>query len=407
MEINNRVELFLELVSCCHDLSYWLVDSNFSLISTNCEEKELFSKLLFSRQVHCEQILAYAQEENAPLITSIQTGIEWASVFEKENGRLKHIHILGPLYPSEVSKKTIETVLDHHYNISLWYRHKVIAQLTSLPVISPTRFFPYVQMLHYCVTGEKIAFTDIRQENLQKPATMPKENEEEPTSRHAGVYAAEQELFKMIEDGNLNYKAALSNAALKASYGSANHSGDPIRKSMAVGITFIALSIRAAIRGGLPPSTAYAVGDYYETLVANCNSITEMAGILNTMYADFIRRVHKCRTSPHISKPIQTCCDYIKMYVSEKIALDTLADVAGYTEYYLTRKFKKEIGISIWDYINEAKIEQAKILLSDPSLTIQDISNMLNYCSRSYFSEVFQKHVSSSPSEYRKNKLMM
>lgn len=407
MDVNSRIELFLELVSCCHELSYWLYDSNFSLISTNCKDEKLFPRLLFDRKEINEKILANAQEESTPLITSIQTGIEWASIFEKENGKLKYIHILGPLYPSEISRKTIEVELDKHYNMSLRYRNEIINNVISLPVVPPSRFFPYVQMLHYCVTGEKIAFIDIRQEALKKACISPVDDEERPVNRHSGVYAAEQELFKMIEEGNLNYEVALKNAAFKASYGSAEHGGDPIRKALSVGITFIALSIRAAIRGGLPPSTAYAVGDYYENLVSNSNSVTDIASVLNTMYADFIRRVHKCRSNPNISKPIQACCDYIKMNASEKITLETLADIAGYTQYYLTRKFKKEIGISIWDFINEAKIERAKVLLLDPTLTIQDISNMLNYCSRSYFSEVFQKYVDCSPSEYRKNELMM
>ena len=74
----------------------------------------------------------------------------------------------------------------------------------------------------------------------------------------------------------------------------------------------------------------------------------------------------------------------------------------GYTEYYLTRKFKREMGISLWEYVNRKKVEMAKILLLDNSLTIQDVGSSLNFCSRSYFSEVFQKYAGCSPSSYRR-----
>ena len=75
--------------------------------------------------------------------------------------------------------------------------------------------------------------------------------------------------------------------------------------------------------------------------------------------------------------------------------------VIGYTKYYLSRKFKQEMGVSIWDYINERKVEEAKLLLADPNLTIQDVADKLNYCSRSYFSEVFKNCTGQWPSAYR------
>ena len=108
-----------------------------------------------------------------------------------------------------------------------------------------------------------------------------------------------------------------------------------------------------------------------------------------------------------IKKQSDLKCRRNKRNIYEKIDLETLAGVVGYTKYYLTRKFKSELGISIWDYINQRKVERAKILLSDPSKTIQDISDMLNYCSRSYFSEIFQQHTGFWPSDYRAIELKM
>ena len=126
------------------------------------------------------------------------------------------------------------------------------------------------------------------------------------------------------------------------------------------------------------------------------------------MFNDFVSRVYKRKNNTQrISKPIQNCCDYIKTHINDKITIKHLAYRIGYTEYYLSRKFKKEVGCSINDYIKTQKIEYAKILLSSSGQSIQDISDSLNFCSRSYFTDVFQKIVGISPNEYRVRNFMV
>lgn len=411
MEIDERINLFLDLMSCSHDIYYWCFDKNLKLVSSTCKEDTVLKRVVFDKNM--ENVQEYVQEHEMPLISSAITGMVWASVIERKDGLFHRLHVLGPIYTSEISLQTIENVLNR-YSMSLRYRRKLVQQFTSLPVLSAMRFFPYVKMLHFCVTGQKINANHFEYERSEAAVRVKRTDsysdtdfeEKEGESRHAGVYTAEQELFKMIEDGNINYASALNNAMNKASYGSLKYQ-DPGQKAMAVAITFITLSVRAAIRGGLSPSIAYSVGDYYEEEVTKCKSFTDTKHVLDAMFDDFVHRVHKTKINHNISKPIQVCCDYIDMHIYEKIDLETLAGVVGYTKYYLTRKFKSELGISIWDYINQRKVERAKILLSDPGKTIQDISDMLNYCSRSYFSEIFQQHTGFWPSDYRAIELKM
>jgi len=413
MEIDERISLFLDLMSCNHDIYYWCFDGNLKPVYSTCKEDSVLKRIIFREEKHVAFLQEYVKEHDMPLISSAILGLAWASVVEKKDGTFYRLHVLGPIYTSEMSLQTIESVLNR-YSMSLRYRRKLVQQFTSLPVISAMRFFPYVKMLHFCVTGEKIRTHQFEYERskadvqVKRVADYSDEDfeEKEGEARHAGVYAAEQELFKMIEEGNINYASALNNAMSKASYGSLKYQ-DPGQKSMAVAVTFITLSVRAAIRGGLSPSTAYSVGDYYEEEVSKCRNFTDTKHVLDAMFDDFVHRVHKTKVNANISKPVQICCDYIDMHIYEKIDLETLAGVVGYTKYYLTRKFKSELNISIWDYINQRKVERAKILLSDPSKTIQDISDMLNYCSRSYFSEIFQQHTGFWPSDYRAIELKM
>lgn len=91
------------------------------------------------------------------------------------------------------------------------------------------------------------------------------------------------------------------------------------------------------------------------------------------------------------------------MNVEEKFTISDLAACAGYTEYYLSRKFKEEIGVSLNNYINIAKVERAKLLLTITDDSIQEITDRLHFCSRSYFSEAFRKFTGTSPAKYKRD----
>ena len=48
------------------------------------------------------------------------------------------------------------------------------------------------------------------------------------------------------------------------------------------------------------------------------------------------------------------------MNLDKKIVAEDLAALVGYTEYYLTHKFKEETGLSVTNYVKFAKVERAK-----------------------------------------------
>lgn len=110
---------------------------------------------------------------------------------------------------------------------------------------------------------------------------------------------------------------------------------------------------------------------------------------------------------PEISAQIRSCMSYIEMHANEKISLTDLANTVGCTEYYLSRKFKSETGTSINEFIKSQRIMIAKNLLETTDLSIQEISEQLTFCSRSYFADIFHKTVGISPTEYREQHLQL
>lgn len=82
-------------------------------------------------------------------------------------------------------------------------------------------------------------------------------------------------------------------------------------------------------------------------------------------------------------------------YVSEKLQISSS---------YAGRMFKKAYGITIFDYLFEKRMQEAKRLLEDPYMKVYEIAEKLGYSNKAYFSSTFQKYWGMTPSEFRKSK---
>ena len=63
--------------------------------------------------------------------------------------------------------------------------------------------------------------------------------------------------------------------------------------------------------------------------------------------------------------------------------------------------FKQQFSFGIHEYVQKVRMDKAKGLLDDSSLKIQDISEMLGYKDKNYFSKAFRNYYAVSPSEFR------
>jgi AraC-like DNA-binding protein len=92
---------------------------------------------------------------------------------------------------------------------------------------------------------------------------------------------------------------------------------------------------------------------------------------------------------------------YIQQNYTRSFSLEELSETIGVSKSYLSRIFKIDMGISLWDYLNRFRIQKAKelLLLSDESISA--IATEVGYEDISYFSRVFREIVECSPRAYR------
>ncbi|MDE5870546.1 MAG: helix-turn-helix domain-containing protein [Muribaculaceae bacterium] len=81
--------------------------------------------------------------------------------------------------------------------------------------------------------------------------------------------------------------------------------------------------------------------------------------------------------------------------------LEFYADELGVTPKHLSRTVKAQTGYSAASWIERFLILEAKILLKSTNLTVQQISDTLNFPTQSFFGKYFKKNVGVSPKFYR------
>lgn len=395
-DMQANLELMKELLSCGTSISLWHYGADGHLVSTNSQH--LVLDRIFENSGGKAYMVANGRDYTSPMILGGQMGLMWCAAIQRKEGVTISFYVIGPVFNSDISVESIEKSAQK-FNVDLTWREGYIQLLQGLPVVSSILFFQYALMLHYCVTGEKRKRSDLHFQKWSRQEESV-EQEETPQKDRTQVWYAERTLLNMVREGDLNYHSAISKANLMSN-GIRTGATNPTIQAIVSCTSFTSLCVREAIQAGLSPETAYSVGDSYIQSMVQCKTVAELRSINHAMYEDFIMRVHRHRTNPKVSGQIQTCRDYIELHTDEPLNLGVLAKRVGYSEYHLSRKFKREMGVSISTYIKIARVERAKVLLVTTSDSIAQIAAQLRFCSSSHFSDSFREIVGIKPQQYR------
>ncbi len=109
-------------------------------------------------------------------------------------------------------------------------------------------------------------------------------------------------------------------------------------------------------------------------------------------------------TSPSLSKEenqIKKIVDYIHSnYTSPTLTIKKIADYFFFNQAYLTRIFKKNMGVSPMKYIIYLRMQRAVELLQKNAFTISQIAYAVGYKNQFYFSKEFKHYFGVQPSKY-------
>ena len=102
-----------------------------------------------------------------------------------------------------------------------------------------------------------------------------------------------------------------------------------------------------------------------------------------------------------ISPVIAEVLRFVGENYQSHISLKVIADKYNMNPVYLGQLFKKNIGESFTNYLNEIRVQEAKKLLINSTLKVKEISERVGYLNLNYFYTVFRQITGSTPTAFR------
>lgn len=168
-------------------------------------------------------------------------------------------------------------------------------------------------------------------------------------------------------------------------------------------ITAITIITRAAIEGGLAVELAFPLSDMYIVRLENAQTVMEVVQLHRQALFNFTTHVKNAHYKTAYSRKIRECCDYIEQHVKEPLKLTDVAKEVGLHPDYLSRRFQKETGMRVPDYIRRKKIEEAQFQIRHSENNLTEIAFQLGYMTQGRFIEDFKKETGTLPSRYRED----
>lgn len=102
----------------------------------------------------------------------------------------------------------------------------------------------------------------------------------------------------------------------------------------------------------------------------------------------------------------QVVADAIRIMQQDFAFLDGIGDLAdrlNVSQEYLTRSFGRHVGLPPGKYLNQLKIEYAKLLLRQGKHSVSFVADACGFANGNYFARVFRNMTGLSPAQYMKN----
>jgi AraC-like DNA-binding protein len=94
---------------------------------------------------------------------------------------------------------------------------------------------------------------------------------------------------------------------------------------------------------------------------------------------------------------------YIDEHYRMPLGVDQLAAMAGVSKFHFIRSFEAAYGMTPIRYLSFRRIERARELLRDPTLTVTQVCMRVGFTSLGSFSSRFSRLVGLSPTDYRRS----
>lgn len=124
-----------------------------------------------------------------------------------------------------------------------------------------------------------------------------------------------------------------------------------------------------------------------------------MNALLHQMRKELLRL--SMRPEPASARHIRSILSYLEDNYAKPINLQSVAERFKLHPNHISRLFQQDGGETFTQRLTQLRVEAAKALLGNYSITVEDAAQRCGFRDAGYFRKVFTRHVGVSPSQYR------
>ena len=367
------------------------------------EEDSDFSSMINHHLLKC--IKPYLKQCETSTITNIITPFHthhYVLCISKEDD--EHL-VVGPFVENPITDDLVYPIINN-LDLNLDYASKLKLYYQSVPTIDASTVYeilftineyitknqnpPHLNTVDLSILPKQDSSYDLFVKDLNRTSMYRKLEER---------YAGEDRLLSYIEKGDI-VLAQKEFAKISISHSEIIRTKDSLRNTKNLLLVANTLFRRAAYIGGVHPIYLDELSGKWAIKIEQAVSLKDLDNLHLQMINSYCLLTKEHSLSKY-SSIVKQALMFINLNISSNLTVKRVAQEVSLSPDYLTRLFKKELGVNIITYINRKRIHTSLELLKNTNLSIEEIGDLIGLSNTSYFYTIFKREIGVSPKQYR------
>lgn len=163
----------------------------------------------------------------------------------------------------------------------------------------------------------------------------------------------------------------------------------------------INIANRVATQSGIKMDEIFLTNEVPYSKMQKYDNVIDVKNWISEVYLQLVLLMkQKVYLNSNYSENTKKAIDYIHKNYHKDMSLEDTARHIHVSSSYLSRIFKEECQVSYIKYLNQLRVEKAKLLIENGEMRIKDIVQQVGFQSYNYFFKVFKEIVNMTPLEY-------
>lgn len=367
------------------------------------EENSDFSSMINHHLLKC--IKPYLKQCETSTITNIITPFHthhYVLCISKEDD--EHL-VVGPFVENPITDDLIYPIINN-LDLNLDYASKLKLYYQSVPTIDASTVYEILFTINEYVTKNQnppslntIDLSILPKQDSSYDLFVKDLNRTSMYKKLEERYAGEDRLLSYIEKGDV-VLAQKEFAKSSISHSEIIRTKDSLRNTKNLLLIANTLFRRTAYIGGVHPIYLDELSGKWAIKIEQTVALKDLDNLHLQMINSYCLLTKEHSLSKY-SPIVKQALMFINLNISSNLTVKKVAQEVSLSPDYLTRLFKKELGVNIITYINRKRIHTSLELLKNTNLSIEEIGDLIGLSNTSYFYTMFKREIGVSPKQYR------